>query len=318
MPRSYAVLGCGAIGAFYGARLARAGHDVHFILRSDHAHVQRHGLVIESVDGDFRLPQVAAYADAKELSEARGGRACDVVLIGLKTTANAVLAHALPPLVGPGTSVLVLQNGLGVEAQVARWAPQAHVVGGMCFICAQRVGPGHVRHLDQGPITAAAHRADGAPAGVTPELEQLARDFALAGIALLPEADLGTARWKKLVWNVPFNGLSVVLHASTRELTAQPEARALVESLMHEVIDAATACGHAIDRSFIDTMLCTTDAMPPYLPSMRLDADAGRPLELDAIYAAPLAAAKRAGLPTPRIEMLYRQLRAVEARSGMK
>ena len=306
--RSYAVLGSGAIGGFYGARLARAGHAVHFVLRSDYAHVARHGLRVDSCDGDFALAEVAAYPGPEDVPP------CDVVLVGLKTTANDALDRLLPPLVRAGTVVFVLQNGLGVEDAVARVVPGAEVVGGMCFICSRRVGPGHLHHQEYGWITAAAHRADGAPAGETDTLRALAADFEHAGIKLILEPDLALARWRKLVWNIPYNGLSVVMRATTQELMQDAATRALIEAIMGEVVGAATACGHPVEPGFVDQMLRATDAMTPYLPSMRLDADAGRPLELDAIYAAPLRAAREAGFAAPRIEMLHRQLSWIDAR----
>ena len=126
--------------------------------------------------------------------------------------------------------------------------------------------------------------------------------------------DLGVARWRKLVWNIPFNGLSVVLDASTDELLADPATRRLVTDLMDEVIDAAAAVRSRVDPSFRDQMLATTDAMTPYAPSMKLDHDAGRMLEIEAIYDAPLAAAAAAGGAMPKTAALRDQLRFVEGR----
>jgi len=307
-PKRFAIVGCGAVGSFYGARLARAGHAVHFLLRSDYAHVQRHGIEVRSIDGDFKLSRVAAHADPGDVP------ACDVIVVALKTTANATLTHLLPQLTHSGATIFVLQNGLGAEETIAQVVPQARIVGGLCFVGVRRVGPGRIEHQAEGHISAASFAPGGRDAGIGPELRALRSAFAKAGIEVKLEPSLGLARWRKLVWNVPFNGLSTVLRASTRDLMDCASTRALARELMLEVIAGATACGHPIPREAADELLATTDRMPAYLPSMRLDFDAGRALEIDAIYAAPLAAARAAGCVTPRIEMLYQQLCLLDPR----
>ncbi len=128
--------------------------------------------------------------------------------------------------------------------------------------------------------------------------------------------DLQTGRWQKLVWNIPFNGLSVTLDAGTDEMLADPATRQRAADLMAEVVAAAAACGHGFDPSFADRMLATTETMTPYATSMKLDHDAGRPLELDAIYAAPIAAARAAGQAMPQTEALLDELRRIDARSS--
>ena len=137
-----AVVGCGAVGSYYGAKLAHAGHDVHFLLRSDYEVVRQEGVLIRSPEGDFHVrPQGAR--DPGEIG------LCELVLIGLKTTANDQFAKLLPPLVGPGTAVLTLQNGLGNEDQLARLFPAEQIMGGLCFVCLNRVAPGVIQHIDR-------------------------------------------------------------------------------------------------------------------------------------------------------------------------
>ena len=306
--RRYAVFGAGAIGALYGARLAAAGHEVHFVLRSALDHVRAHGLRVESVYGDVFLARPSVHADPSTVP------AVDVVLVGLKTTHDAALAELLPALAGPGTVVVVLQNGLGVEARAASLVPGATVLGGLCFTCSNQVGPGHVRHLDYGAITLGEHRPDGDAAGLTPAVAAVTADLEAAGVEMHPTDDLGAARWRKLVWNVPFNGLSVVLDAGTDELVGHPDTEALVGVIMDEVIAAAAAVGHPIPASTRDELLDMTRRMRPYATSMKLDADAGRPLEVEAIHAAPAAAARHAGCPMPSVEVLRDQLRFLDAR----
>jgi 2-dehydropantoate 2-reductase len=307
-PRSYAVIGLGAVGGFYGARLLAAGHEVQFVARRDVEHIRRHGLLVESPEGDLRFEQVAVHGSASSL------RPVDVVLVAVKTTDTAGALETVRELVArnDGAVVVTLQNGLGVEQVLAEALPGTTVLGGMCFLCSNKVGPGHIRHLDYGRVTVGEHRDDGTPAGVTDAVRELVADLTDAGVPAVAIEDLVEGRWRKLVWNVPYNGLSVVLDAGTDELMAHPRTRRLVEELMHEVLDGAGACGRHIDRSFVDQMLADTERMTPYAPSMKLDFDAGRPMELDAIYAAPLSAARAAGCELPKVAMLHDQLRFLD------
>ena len=303
--RSFTVIGTGAIGGYYGARLHQAGFPVRFLARSDADHVRRHGLRVDSPEGDAVL-EVEVYDDPSTLP------ASDVVIVATKTTDNATVAAALPEVVTDGAAILVMQNGLGVEAGFHRAVPRATVLGAMCFMCCNKVGPGHIRHLDYGAVTLGEYREDGRPAGVTDAAQAVVGDLQTAGVSASPVADLETGRWQKLVWNIPFNGLSVVLDATTTELMADESSRRLAELIMLEVVNSARACGHGFDEAFVDKMLADTAQMAPYRPSMKLDHDAGRPLELDAIYAAPVAAAKAAGAPMPRTEVLLAELRRID------
>ncbi|HVN52329.1 MAG TPA: 2-dehydropantoate 2-reductase, partial [Acidimicrobiales bacterium] len=238
--------------------------------------------------------------------------ASDVVVVATKTTATSSVVPLVAELAGPATTIVVMQNGLGVDAPFADAVPGAVVLGAMCFMCCNKVGPGHVVHLDEGAVTLGEFRPDGSAAGITDAVEAVMADLRAAGVPTSPVADLETGRWRKLVWNVPFNGLSVVLDAGTDEMLADPAVRSRAEQLMREVLAGAEACGHGFDPAFVDRMMATTEAMTPYKPSMKLDFEAGRPLELDAIYAAPIAAAARAGCAMPATEELHAELRALD------
>jgi 2-dehydropantoate 2-reductase len=240
--RRYAILGTGALGGFYGARLCRAGCDVHFLLHSDFEHVRQHGLVVDSKDGDFVLPRVRAYRDVRDMPR------CDVAAVALKATNNHLLPSLLPPVLAEGGVVLLMQNGLGGEEEAARAAPGHAVVAGLCFLCSNKVGPGHICHSDYGEVRFAQYAADGAVAGVSDSMRAIGQDFASAGIEVDLLDDLLLARWQKLVWNVPISGLSVVLDADTRELMADPHTRALAEDIMREVVAGARSCGRPEGR----------------------------------------------------------------------
>jgi 2-dehydropantoate 2-reductase len=301
----------GAVGGYYGARLAAAGHELHVVARSDAGHLRRHGLRVESVAGDADLPagSFAVHTDPATVPPV------DVALLAVKTTVGPdAAARLMAPLARPGTVLVAMQNGLGVEDPLATVANGNPVLGAMCFVCTNKVGPGHVRHLDFGRVTLGEHTGDGHPAGVTAAVEAVCADLEAAGVPVQPLADLQDGRWRKLVWNVPYNGLSVVLDAGTDELMANERTCALVREIMFEVLTGAEACGHPIPGSFAHEMLAATAAMRPYATSMKLDADAGRALEIDAIYTAPLTLAAQAGVAMPRTMMLAHQLSYLDAR----
>jgi 2-dehydropantoate 2-reductase len=302
MSRSYAIVGVGAIGGYYGGLLHRSGQDVHFLLHSDYEHVRQHGFLLETARFKEHYSNLPIYRDASEMPR------CDVVIVALKTTANHLLPKLLPPIVKDGGAVLVLQNGLGSEDEVHAVVPQARILGGLCFICSGKVGPGHVRQTEYGSIRMGQYRPDGQPAGITPLLKDVAEDFRRTGLEIALEEDLLAARWKKLVWNVPFNGLSVVLNTSTDRLVQTPATRELCRALMNEVVQGAAACGHPVEASFIEKMFADTDRMKPYFPSMKTDFDQRRPLEIEHIYGHPLQEAKKHGLAMPRVETLYQLL----------
>ena len=303
----YAVIGTGAVGGFYGARLARAGRDVHFLLHGDYDHVRDHGLRLDSVDGDVVLPRVNAYSRTADIPPV------DVAIVALKATRNDLLGELLAPLAAGGAAVLMLQNGLGNEAVAAGAVPDARILGGLCFLCSNKIGPGHIAHLDYGFVTFGEHRPGGAPAGVTDAMRQVADDFTAAGIETKLADDLVAARWKKLVWNVPFNGLSVVLDMQVDRIMACERTRDQAEQLMLEVAAASGACGRHIGRKFIDHMLALTEKMTPYRTSMKIDHELGRPMEIEAIFGAPLAAATAAGCQCPQLDAIYRRLKSIDA-----
>lgn len=306
--RTYAILGTGALGGFYGAKLQKAGLEVHFLLKSDYLEVSQNGLVVESKDGDFTLPQVHAYSDVEKMPR------CDVVVVALKTTQNHLLPQILPPVIKENGVVLVLQNGLGVEEEVAQIVSGVRVIGGLCFLCSNKVGPGHIRHLDYGHIALGEYNSNYHPSGTTDKMRQIAEDFNSANIPMELVEDLLLGRWKKLVWNIPYNGLSVILNATTDELMADSYTRQLVEKLMYEVADGAKSTGRIIPDSFIQTMLDYTVKMKPYRTSMKIDYDERRPLEVEAIFGNPLRKAQAAGVNLPQISCVYQQLKFLDAR----
>ncbi len=301
-PYSYAVIGTGAVGGYYGALLHRSGKEVHFLLHSDYEHVKRHGLTVASHDGDFVLPRVNAYQDARAMPR------CDVALVALKATANGALPHILPSVLNGNGIVLLFQNGFGEEELIARIPGVETIIAGLCFICTTKTGPGAICHQDYGSVLLSQFTRDNSPAGVTDRMLKIERDLTAAGVSVEVSPDLVDARWRKLVWNIPFSGLATLFQVDTARLVDSALVEHLVKNLMQEVIEGAAALGRTIPASFIDKMISDTRNMRPYFPSMKLDLDAGKELELEAMYHNPLEAAARRGKKLPRVEMLYEEL----------
>ncbi|MCJ8167801.1 putative 2-dehydropantoate 2-reductase [Atopomonas sediminilitoris] len=301
------VIGTGAIGAYYGVLLARAGADVHFLLRSDFAAAQRQGLLIEHAQqGELHLQPAQVYQRASDMPR------CDVLLVCCKTTANQQMLPLIEQVAAPGAAVVLMQNGYAVEDQLrAGLSADLHLLAGLCFICVHRKAAAVICHQAYGGVNLAYHSGPaGANAAAGQGLAQaLSARFVAAGIDSHVLPDVATARWQKLVWNIPYNGLSVLLDASTGELMKNAASRSLIARLMHEVVQAANACGCDLPVALVEKMLAATDRMPDYYPSMYHDYAQQRVLELEAIYAAPLAAAQASGVSMPAVAMLLDCLR---------
>jgi 2-dehydropantoate 2-reductase len=299
-----AILGSGAIGLTYGTKLALAGHDVHFLLRGGLNEARATGIHIDSeADGPLHLHPVNAHATPETIGP------CDLVIIALKTTQNAILPDLIPPLLDENTNILTLQNGLGSDEFLAAHFGPHRVLGGLCFICLTRTTPATVRHV--GGSTLSIGEFTGDP---QPRTHDLVAAFQAAGVRTRLVADLATERWRKLVWNVPFNGLAVTAGDLTVDrLLADPTLTAEVTALMREIIATATALGHPIDETFVEDQIARTKTMGPYAPSTLTDHLAGREIELDAIWTQPLHRAQAAKIPTPHLAKLHENL---HSRSG--
>lgn len=297
------IIGAGALGAFYGARLARAGHEVRFLMRSDYEAVRNNGLFVKSFEGDFHLK-----ADVYNSPEAMG--VCDLLIIGLKTTANDALPALLGPTTGPDTVILTLQNGLGNEDAIARALESrsgggsqnaaSRVLGGIAFLCSNRTAPGHIHHMDHGWIRMGEFNAP-----VSDRTHAIAGLFQSADFRCEVYDDLLKARWEKLVWNIAFNGLGVAAKSDVGQVLASPELRAVARNLMDETVKAATATGAPIDPAMSDKMLKNSESMGPYHSSMQVDYEQGRPLEVESIIGEPVRRARAAGSEVPHMAMLY-------------
>ncbi|MEA3362237.1 MAG: putative 2-dehydropantoate 2-reductase [Thermodesulfobacteriota bacterium] len=290
------IIGSGALGLYYGAMLQRSGQDVHFLLRRDYQVIREKGLQVYSCNGDFLLPQIAGYQTPQEIGTV------DLVIVGLKTISNHHLIDLVSPLLDTNTAILTLQNGLGNEELLAEAFGAERVLGGVAFLCSNRGEPGTVHHLGEGKI-----RLGEFSGGLTRRSNDLANTFQEAGIPCNAVIDLRRARWEKLVWNIPFNGLCALLEKDVTDLLNHPESKELARNLMLEVIAGANAQSleEPINgKEFSQQLIDFTENMNHYRPSMMIDRAEGSALELEAIYAIPLQQAKAAGINMPRIEML--------------
>ncbi len=308
-----AVIGAGAVGGYYGGRLALAGHDVRFLVRSEYAAWRERGLRVFSKDGDFWLRPVQCFARAEEVGQV------DWVICALKATAIDEAAALIAPCVGPGTRVVALMNGLGNEERLAERFERRRIFGGMAFVCINRGEPGVIHHLEYGRVSV-GHLED--DAGACGELAELFRG---AGIETVVAPNLRYARWEKLCWNVPFNGLSVAGGGiGTWTVLGDPELRAFAEGAMREVVRAGNADLGALgsparlnEEEVVARMFAQTEAMGDYRTSMVIDYVLGRPLESEAILGNPVRRARELGVAVPRMEALYALVRHADlARRG--
>ena len=297
----YGVIGTGAIGGYYGARLAQSGQEVHFLLRSDYEYVRQHGLQIDSCDGSFHLDAPHVYNTTTDMPQ------CDVVLVCLKSINNNKLRDLLPPLLSPRTLVVLIQNGIGVEQDVEQMFPRVQLAAGLAFICSAKTEPGRINHQCYGQINLGNYSCRDEAL-----LNQVVAEFNAAGVKA-GLVEYHEARWKKAVWNMPFNGMTVALKTQTNLLLQHPATRQLIYEQMMEVIGAAQHLGvKNIDESFAQKMLEMTDAMTPYSPSMRLDYDFHRRMEIHYLYTRPIEIAREAGYAMPKLEMLEAELKFLD------
>jgi 2-dehydropantoate 2-reductase len=303
-PKTIAVVGSGALGSYYGAKLARQGAEVRFLMRADLKAVRDGGLRVLESGGEWTLQPVQAFGSTVEIGPV------DLVIIGLKTTANADLERLIPPLLHKETVLLTLQNGLGNEEFLAeRWGTE-RVLGGLCFVCLNRIAPGVIEHYGHGTLSIGEFRR---PPG--DRTRAIGAMFSASGIETHIVENLVTERWRKLVWNIPFNGLSIATGGRTCDaLLADEGLRTQVRALMAETISAAAALGHEIPGSFIDFQMERTLPMGAYKPSSMIDWQQGRPVEVESIWGEPWRQARAAGAELPRLEMLYQLLRQVTMR----
>ncbi|MEO0413431.1 MAG: 2-dehydropantoate 2-reductase [Verrucomicrobiota bacterium] len=306
-PQKIAVIGSGAVGCFYGAVIQQAHPEleVHFLMRSDLETVHRDGLIIQSDErDDFTLQPVRCAATTDEIGPV------DLILIALKTTDNAALDSMIPALLHDQTAIVTLQNGLGNEDYLAQRFGAHRVLGALCFVCINRTAPGVIHHIAHGLI----EMGEFSVIGETERTTAIQSLFEKSGVPCVVRENLMQAKWRKLVWNVPFNGLSIAAgELDVERILADPDLKIRVKSLMMEVIAAAAAFGIEIPEEFADQNISRTEIMGPYLPSSLIDFSAGKPVETESIWGEPLRRGLEKGVAMPELEKLYAEIKVMVA-----
>jgi len=274
-------------------------------MRGDLRERRRIGLRIRGKNEDIRLAKLNCYNTTEEIG------ACDMVLIAVKATSNADLLELVPPLLHEQTILLTLQNGLGNEAFLAEQFGAERVLGGLCFVCLNRVSPGVIEQYDRGRVVLGEyHRYP------QPRTHDVSWEFKRSGVVCSVAENLSLERWRKLVWNIPFNGLAVTAGGlDTCAILADEQLRAQALALMDEVIAAANKCGYPLPTAEALEQMKRTERLGAYKPSTLIDFQARRPLELEAIWGEPLRQATAAGSQMPALERLYERLKEID-RSG--
>jgi 2-dehydropantoate 2-reductase len=296
------IVGAGAVGTYYGAKLAHAGSDVHFLIRGDLTDLRRDGIFVRGEGENFRVAKVNCYNSTKEIGP------CDLVIIAVKTTSNSDLVELVPPLLHEQTMILTLQNGLGNEEFLAKHFTSERILGGLCFIAVDRHSKTEVERYDYGLIILGEF---GGPA--QQRTSEVAAEFARAKVKCSITDNVARERWRKLIWNIPFNGLSIVAGGiDTAAIVHDEDLRELTLALMDEVIVAANSCGHALPTDAWQEHMKRTDSMTGYKPSTLQDWERGKPLEIETIWGEPIRRAAAAGERMPRTEMLYGLITAMD------
>ena len=306
-----AVVGAGAVGTYYGARLAERGHDVAFILRSDYSAVSERGITVNSKDGDIRLHSPRITRSAIELAKTFQP---DWILCALKATALSDAERLISPVIDADTRLLAIINGLGIEEEFAKWMDPKRVFGGLAFTCINRLEPSVINHLDYGPLTV-THLGDD-PLELTLAMSLWEQVKVVTSIA---DSRLA-ARYFKLCWNIPFNGLCVLTGGvSTEVIMQEPHLRSLAEKIMREVIEIGNAdlvnsigeFAPQLDNRVVDELMTMTDTMIDYKPSTMIDFVEGREMEIDAIFQAPLTRGLTLGVECVELQKMTEALHSI-------
>lgn len=308
MTKRVLVIGAGAIGAFYGALLAKAGAEVSVVCRSDYEHVKQHGFIIDSQPlGRWHFVPAQVL---KEVADFNGE--ADYILLCTKVVPSLDRAALIRPAVTKNTAIVFIQNGVDIEQDMQAAFPDNERVSGLAFICSNRVNPGEIFHLAYGRLV-----LGNLPAGVSDKTAQLCELFNQTGIDCKSTDNIVTGRWQKCVWNAPFNPLSV-LSGGLPTLDILQTQEVFVRSIMQEVCTIAAGLGHPLSDEAVNINIKNTYAMPPYKTSMLLDYEHGQPMETEAILGNAVRAAQRLGLAVPHLESLYALMKLRELQLAVK
>ncbi len=300
-----AVYGAGAVGGYFGGRLAQAGVDVTFIARGEHlTAIRSKGLKVESLQGDFSIQSAQATSDPADVG------IVDLVIIGVKAWQVPEAAVAIGPMIGPDTTLLPLQNGVDAARILADAAGEAPVVGGLCRIMSMVAAPGIIRHEGAAPYLAFGELSR--PPGR--RLERLRQLFAKAqGMHAEAVGDIQAALWNKFLLIAPWSGVGAVTRSPIGVIRDIPETRALLQGAMQEIFDLAVAQHINLPPDAVARMMAFVAKLPAEgLASMQRDILAGRPSELHEQTGAAHRLGRELDVPTPVNSFIYSSLLPLE------
>jgi 2-dehydropantoate 2-reductase len=303
-----AIFGTGGVGGYFGGRLAQAGEDVVFIARGDHLQaMSRHGLRVDSINGDFVLESVQATDDPAQVG------IVDVVLLGVKAWQVPETAEAIRPMVGPETVVLPLQNGVEASSQLAAVLGDEHVLCGLCGLMTFIVEPGHIRHAGADPFIRFGE-LENRPSERVERLRQ-AFDRASGVTAEIPP-DIQVALWAKFLFVTPWSGVGAVTRSPIGILRDQPETRQMLEQAMAEIYNVGRAHNIALSKDVIGKTMDFVDSLlPAGTASMQRDIMNGQPSELEAQNGAVVRIGQQVGVETSINAFIYNSLLPMEMRA---
>jgi 2-dehydropantoate 2-reductase len=297
------VVGAGAVGGWFGAKLSAGGHEVGFVARGAHGEaIRQHGLLVESPSGQV-VGRGSVFSDT---SEARDF-AADLALVAVKASALDEVAAATGAALADGGVAIPLLNGLDSEEELARVIGRERVVGGVAQLAGERIGPGHVNLRAGGMMTIAPLDP---PAW--PRVRELAPQLD-ACFPCVAEEELPRVLWQKLLWNAPFNAVCALIRQPAGAVLAVEPLEQLVRDAMREVIQVAKSEGVELSEHSIDALMAVTAGMfKDTEPSMLQDVLASRRTETDILQGAVVRRGEARGIPTPIHRTLHALLSAVD------
>lgn len=302
-----AIFGTGGVGGYFGGCLAQAGEEVTFIARGEHLRaIQQNGLRVESINGDFTIRPAQATDDPAQVG------VVDVVLLAVKAWQVPEAARAMRPMVGPGTFVVPLGNGVEAPDQLSRELGREHVLGGLCHIVSFIAGPGHIRHAAIDPLVTFGE-LDGPP---SERCDRLRQAFERAGVRVRVPSDIHVAIWEKFAFIASISGVGAVTRAPAGVMRALPETRRMLETALAEVVAVARGHGIELPADYIEKTMAFIDQLPEEATaSMQRDIIDGRPSELEAQNGAVVRLGAAVGVPTPLHTFIYHSLLPSELRA---
>lgn len=290
------LFGTGAVGSYYGSILARSGALVSVVCRSDYDIVMKSGIEIKSINGDYHFTPHKVFRNAEESETPY-----DYIIVAIKALPHIDTVSIIEKALSVNTSIVILQNGINVEEPVAAAFPDNEIISALAFICVTRTDYGFIDHQDQGRISLGTY-----PEGISPKAAKLAEMFKKGGADADAVKDVVSVRWRKLMWNAPFNPLSVISGgADTKTMLMSRTFTDLIKDVMKEVVALSIAEGHPLDYGMIDKTVKDTFNMIPYKTSMLLDYENHRPMEVEAILGNAVEIGNRYGVDIPRLKTLY-------------